>query len=228
MNDSATRSMHRSLIIFNILILLKETKMDRRNFSLLAVTGFLGLAAAKTSQASSKEIGYTPGKKLAGLYRTIGNASSLGGPNFDNDVPSLDLGTNTSSGNGTMLFKKNGTGKGTSLGISIVQDINGKKYIEAVSSAYDFTYKMDKTEKVSIFIIPGSWKGQFNHGPRQGLTFEKILPDNTKAYFEGFRSSDGKRIEFSTSKMAVIETVSSEGGIWKSLSSISLSAEAVG
>ncbi|MEY3882402.1 MAG: hypothetical protein RIQ94_3198, partial [Pseudomonadota bacterium] len=171
--------------------------MDRRNFSLLAVTGFLGLAAAKTSQASSKEIGYTPGKKLAGLYRTIGNASSLGGPNFDNDVPSLDLGTNTSSGNGTMLFKKNGTGKGTSLGISIVQDIDSSKYIEAVSSVYDFTYTMDRTDKVSIFIIPGSWKGQFNHGPRQGLTFEKILPDNTKAYFEGFRSSDGKRIEFS-------------------------------
>ena len=126
---------------------------------------------------------------------------------------------NNHSGEGTLHFNSDGTGKATAHGISIVQDVDGRKYIEEVMSTYDFTFTIDKTRKVLLFITADSWKGQFSHGPRQGLSYEKILPDYGIPYFVGYCSSDGQSIELSTPKMIVIKTLSSDGGIWESTTS---------
>ncbi len=197
--------------------------MDRRNFSLLAVAGLLGLTAVKTSQANSKGLGHTSDIKLAGIFTTTGNGSSLGGVNFANDDASTNLSINTHSGDGTLHFNNNGTGKATAHGISIVQDADGSKYTEEIMSTYDFTFTIDKTRKVSIFITADSWKGHFSQGPRKGLSYEKLILNNDLPYFVGYCSSDGQSIELSMPNMIVTKIQSSDG-IWESTTSAILRA----
>ncbi|MEY3882405.1 MAG: hypothetical protein RIQ94_3201 [Pseudomonadota bacterium] len=52
--------------------------MDRRNFSLMAVTGLLGLGAAKSANADTKRSKDTVkhNRNLTGTFHTIGNGSS--------------------------------------------------------------------------------------------------------------------------------------------------------
>jgi len=178
--------------------------MDRRNFSLLAVTGFLGLAAAKTSKADNLKLDLRSVKKLSGTYETTGNGSAYAGsgPYLDNGTFTLEREKSTESCSGTITFYPNGTGKRSySLTkISTGSGIGGVG-IEVIDGAYEFNYKMIGPNSFQIYISPGSWRNCYKEGLRKDHSFDISLINSDRSlyighYSEGFFSPDGNIITF--------------------------------
>jgi len=200
--------------------------MDRRNFSLLAVTGFLGLAATKPSQAkSSKDKKEDVSQNLFGTYHTTGSGNSLGGKgDFSNGRFQTADGSSNHVGNSEMIFKIDGTGTAIIAASSIATDSQGHQYIEREASEYDFTYTC--TNKIiEIYLTDTPWTGTFLEGPRTDRTYTRAIisanPTNIP-FLAGRLSSDGRSFQLNSIGPIVSKYTDSNLDTWNGVSQYSI------
>ena len=201
--------------------------MNRRNFSLLAVTGFLGLAAAKPSSASSHQERLEQKQILTGVFHTIGSGVSLGGQGnvmdgrFENAIDSQ-----TRIGNGSLTFNENGFGIAKILNNKIVQEQDtSAPYHQRITSEFEFSFRITKTDEILLWIKSGSWKGQVIDGLNNGKTYDvELIGDyiNNKPHLVGDLSVDGKNIQLTTVEELLTRIKFSDGSERDEITSCSI------
>ena len=88
--------------------------MDRRKFSIMAVTGFLGLATAKSSSANSYKNIFKYKRKLTGVFQINSSSISLIGRDESTDGEfDISQESEIRHGKGSLIFNKDGSGIGT-------------------------------------------------------------------------------------------------------------------
>ena len=189
--------------------------MDRRNFSLLAVAGLLGLTAVKSSQASAYDIEKSADTKFAGIFRTTSNGSSLGGNgDFIDGRFESPKGSNNFSGDSEMIFNNDGTGISKVNAYVTANSHLGKQYMETIRSEYSFKYTITNDHKIKIFITENTWTDTYSEGPRIGKIYEKevVLPIlNDSPFLEGHLSHDGKNLQLTTKERIITRAIDSDG-----------------
>jgi len=190
--------------------------MDRRNFSLMAVTGLLGLGAAKSANADAKRSKdtYKHNRNLTGTFHTIGNGSSLGGiGDLIDGIFETGKDSQEQTTNGSFTFNKNGSGVSEVRFNKVVNEFAAKNpYNERSISSYEFTYEVTDIGEISLFIKQNSLVGEIIDGPRKGKSFntEIIMGDMVCPHLEGNLSPDGLTILLSTKEQFYTKTIYSD------------------
>jgi hypothetical protein len=175
--------------------------MDRRNFSLLAVTAFLGLATSKSSSASSYHNIFKNKKKLTGAFKIHSSSNSLIGrdewTDGNRDIPQE---SETRKGEGLLTFNEDGSGVGNLKSVKLKYDKQFplEPYTEEILSDLEFFHEITKTGDILMHIKSNSWAGQIAEGPHRGKIFSVDPGQSLLAapHFKGRLSEDGNTIEF--------------------------------
>jgi len=201
--------------------------MDRRNFSLLAVTGFLGLAAAKSANASKRGSDSEHHSQFkGGIYETSGEGFSIGGlGTYDNGAFETPTDKVNHKAKGLLEFYPDGTGDAILSGISLVEILAVDRiFMELYKARYQFTWTIVDKE-ISLFLTPGSYEGEFTQGPRANHTYTKdwLNPSAVdQPFLIGSFSPHFNGLLLNCPAAAIMETVLSSGGAWVSSAATSI------